>query len=178
MGQEGKRRPGQKTSEVKTMKITQKHVLIVVLLAVSAGLAYDSMANYMNPYIPVADVASNPAKYMGKSLQVIGIVEPGSVEFTNDGRLNFVLMDDSGSIPVTYQGIPPNNLEDEGNSVVVLGEIGDNEIIESEELLVKCPSKYEGEEPEQEGLSHVFLATIGVALLGAGYLVITMFTKK
>ena len=160
------------------MKITNKHILIVALLAVSAGLAYDSMTNYMNPYIPVADVASNPEKYRGKSLQVIGVVEPGSVEYTNDGRLNFVLMDDSGSIPVTYRGIPPNNLEDAGNSVVVLGELGDNEMIESEELLVKCPSKYEGEEPEEEGFSHVFLAAMGVALLGVGYLVITMFYKK
>ena len=60
------------------MKITNKHILIVVLLAVSIGLAYDSMANYMNPYIAVADVATNPSRYTGKSLQVIGVVEPGS----------------------------------------------------------------------------------------------------
>ena len=38
--------------------------------------------------------------------------------------------------------------------------------------------KYEGEEPEEEGFSHVFLAAMGVALLGVGYLVITMFYKK
>lgn len=160
------------------MKITTKQILIAVLLAVSVGLAYDSMTNYMNPYISVAEVASSPLKYVGKSLQVIGVVEPGSLELTNDGSLNFVLIDETGSsIKVTYRGIPPNNMEDEGNSVVVLGELGANGEIQSEELLVKCPSKYEGEE-EDTGISHVFLAAMGIAVLGIGYLVITMFYKK
>lgn len=160
------------------MKITTKQILIAVLLAVSIGLAYDSMANYMNPYIAVADVAANPSKYTGKSLQVIGVVEPGSLEFTNDGSLNFVLMDETGgSIKVTYRGIPPNNMEDEGSSVVVLGELGANGEIQSEELLVKCPSKYEGEE-EDTGISNIFIAAMGIAVLGIGYLVITMFYRK
>ncbi len=160
------------------MKITTKQILITVLLAVSMGLAYDSMTNYMNPYISVAEVAASPSKYMGKSLQVIGVVEPGSLELTNDGSLNFVLIDETGSsIKVTYRGIPPNNMEDEGNSVVVLGELGANGEIQSEELLVKCPSKYEGEE-EDTGISHVFLTAMGIAVLGIGYLVITMFYKK
>ena len=160
------------------MKITTKQILIAVLLVVSVGLAYDSMTNYMNPYIPVAEVAASPSKYMGKSLQVIGVVEPGSLEYTNDGSLNFVLIDETGgSIKVTYRGIPPNNMEDEGNSVVVLGELGANGEIQSEELLVKCPSKYEGEE-EDTGISNIFIAAMGIAVLGIGYLVITMFYKK
>lgn len=160
------------------MKITNKHVLIVVLLAVSVGLAYDSMTNYMNPYIAVADVVSDPSEYSGKNLQVIGVVEPGSLQYTNEGLLHFVLTDESGgSIRVTYRGIPPQNMEDEGNSVVVLGELMENGEIESEELLVKCPSKYEGEEPDS-GISHVFLAAIGVAVLGVGYLLVTMFYNK
>lgn len=161
------------------MKITSKQILVVVLLAVSVGLAYDSMTNYMNPYISVAEVKANPSKYMGKSLQVLGVVEPGSVELTNDGSLSFVLRDETGeTIKVTYRGIPPNNMEDEGNSVVVLGELDSNGELQSEELLVKCPSKYEGEEEEDTGVSHIFLAAMAIAVLGIGYLVITMFYKK
>lgn len=157
------------------MKIQNKHIIIILLLAVSAGLAYDSISNYMNPYIPVADIAANSAQYEGKSLQVIGAVEPGSLILSDDGEISFRLIDEGGSIKVTYRGIPPQNLEQEGNQVVVLGTLGDDGI-ESSQLLVKCPSKYEGE--DQEGYSHIFLAAIGVALLGVGYLVITMFYKK
>ena len=158
------------------MKIQSKHVLIIVLLALSVGLAYDSVSNYMNPYIPVSDISANQAKYTGKSLQVIGAVEPGSLIRTDDGSISFTLVDEQGSIKVTYRGVPPQNLEQEGNQVVVLGTLGADGEIESSQLLVKCPSKYEGE--DQQGYSHVFIAVIGVALLGVGYLVITMFYKK
>ena len=165
---------------MKAMKIKNKHIIIILLLVVSAGLAYDSISNYMNPYIPVSDIASDQARYEGRSLQVIGTVEPGSLIRTDDGSISFTLIDDTGesdgSIKVTYRGVPPQNLEQEGNQVVVLGTLGDEGEIESTQLLVKCPSKYEGE--DQQGFSHVFLAAIGVALLGVGYLVITMFYKK
>ena len=158
------------------MKIQNKHIIIIVLIVVSVGLAYDSVSNYVNPYIPVSDIAANQGKYTGKSLQVIGAVEPGSLLRTDDGSISFILIDDHDSIKVTYRGIPPQNLEQEGNQVVVLGTLHDNGEIESSQLLVKCPSKYEGE--EQQGISHVFLAAIGVALLGVGYLVLTMFNRK
>jgi len=158
------------------MKIQNKHIIIIILLAVSAGLAYDSISNYMNPYIPVSDIAANQAHYEGRSLQIIGVVEPGSLLRSDDGSISFTLIDDGGSIKVTYRGVPPQNLEQEGNQVVVLGTLGGDGEIESTQLLVKCPSKYEGE--DQQGVSHIFLAAIGVALLGVGYLVITMFYKK
>ena len=158
------------------MKIQSKHIIIIVLVALSVGLAYDSITNYMNPYIPVSDISSNQAQYEGKSLQIIGVVEPGSLLRSDDGSISFTLRDDDGSILVTYRGVPPQNLEQEGNQVVVLGTLGADGEIESSQLLVKCPSKYEGE--DQQGYSHVFLAAIAVALLGVGYLVITMFNKK
>jgi cytochrome c-type biogenesis protein CcmE len=161
---------------VNKLKIKSKYVIVIVLLAVSAGLAYDSISNYMNPYIPVSDISANHAQYAGKSLQVIGEVATGSLIRSDDGSISFTLKDNGGSIKVTYRGVPPQNLEQEGNQVVVLGTLGSNGEIESNQLLVKCPSKYEGE--EQQGISHVFLAAIGVALLGLGYIVVTMFYTK
>jgi len=161
------------------MKIQGKHILIIVLAALSVGLAYDSIANYMNPYIPVSDIANNQAQYQGKSLQIIGVVEPGSLIRSDDGSLSFTLLDEDGSgrgILITYHGVPPQNLEQEGNKVVVLGTLGSDGEIQSTQLLVKCPSKYEAE--DQQGYSHIFLAVIAVALLGVGYLIILMFNKK
>ena len=158
------------------MKIQSKHIIIIVLLAVSIGLAYDSISNYVNPYIPVSDIVNDQAKYQGKSLQIIGVVKPGSVILTDSGYMNFTLTDGQDSILVTYRGIPPQNLEDEGNKVVVLGTLGAHGEIQSSQLLVKCPSKYEGQ--DQTGYSYVFLAAIAVAIIGVGYLVITMFYKK
>jgi cytochrome c-type biogenesis protein CcmE len=158
------------------MKIQNKHIIIIILLMVSVGLAYDGISNYMNPYIPVSEIVTNHAQYEGRSLQIIGEIEPGSLIRTDDGSISFTLIDEKGSIRVTYRGVPPQNLEQEGNQVVVLGTLRNDGEIDSSQLLVKCPSKYEGD--DQQGYSHVFLAAIGVALLGVGYFLITTFYKK
>ena len=158
------------------MKIQNKHIIIIVLLALSIVLAYDSVSNYINPYIPVSDITANQGKYTGKSLQIIGEMESGSLIRTDDGSISFTLIDDLGSIRVTYRGIPPSNLEEEGNQVVVLGTLQENGEIDSSQLLVKCPSKYEGE--EQQGQSHILLTVIGIVFIGIGYIVVTMFMRK
>jgi cytochrome c-type biogenesis protein CcmE len=158
------------------MKIHRKHIIIIVLLALSAGLAYDSISNYVNPYTSVTDISLNKAQYSGKSLQLIGEVKPGSLIRSDDGSISFTLTDEGGSIKVTYRGIPPQNLEQEGSQIVVLGTLESNGEIESNKLLVKCPSKYEGE--GEQGISHVFMASIGIALLGLGYIIVTTIYRK
>lgn len=157
------------------MKITNKHIIIVVLLALSAGLAYDSLSNYINPYVSVTEIVSKSTSYTGKNLQVMGKMSADSLERGDDGSLSFDLTDGSSYITVTYKGIPPQNLDPE-NEIVVVGSIEDGGTLQASQIMVKCPSKYEGEDSGQ--LSHVFIAGMGVALLGAGYLAYTMFWKK
>ena len=48
---------------------------------------------------------------------------------------------------------------------------------EARQILVKCPSKYEEEEPPQQN-NHVFLVGVGVALVAVAYLGVTMFWKR
>jgi cytochrome c-type biogenesis protein CcmE len=157
------------------MKITNKHIIIVVLLALSAGLAYDSLSNYINPYVSVTEIVSKSTSYTGKSLQVMGKLSADSLERGDDGSLSFDLTDGSSYITVTYKGIPPQNLDPE-NEIVVVGSIQDGGTLQASQIMVKCPSKYEGEDSGQ--ISHVFIAGMGVAVLGAGYLAYTIFWKK
>ena len=156
------------------MKIQKKHIIIIILLALSAGLAYDSLFNYVNPYISVTDIINQKNLYKDKSLQVIGVIEANSLQRSDNGSIGFSLTDGMKTINVLYNGIPPQNLEP-GNDIVVVGSLTDAGL-KATQILVKCPSKYEDD--QQQGTSHVFLATMGVALLGVGYLVFTMFWKK
>jgi cytochrome c-type biogenesis protein CcmE len=157
------------------MQIRSRHIVVIILLALSAGLAYDSLSNYVNPYISVTEVVSQSNQYQGRSLQVIGEVEANSIQRSDDGSIGFTLTDGSASIDVSYRGIPPQNLE-QGNDIVVVGSLTEAGLIEASQIMVKCPSKYEGE--DQQGMSHVFLAALAVAALGVGYLVFTMVWKK
>jgi hypothetical protein len=86
------------------MKIQGKHVVAGVLLLFSAGLAFDSVSNYINPYLSVTQVALNFNRYSGKSIQVMGIVEPGSFIRGDGGTIKFTLTDGQESLPVQFTG--------------------------------------------------------------------------
>ncbi len=149
--------------------------MVVVLLALSVGLAYDSVSNYVNPYVSVTDVLVDAERYQGRSMQVIGEVIPESLERSDDGSMSFLITDGESEIEVHYTGAPPQNLE-QGNEVVVVGSLSEAGVLDASSLLVKCPSKYEGD--DEQGVSHVFLAGMAVAALGVAYLLFTMWKKS
>lgn len=158
------------------MKIQGKHMVAGVLLLFSVGLAFDSVSNYINPYLSVTQVALNLDKYSGKSIQVMGIVELGSFIRGDGGMIRFTLTDGMESLPVQFKGAAPQNF-DEGKDVVAVGSLTGEASLDAAKILVKCPSKYEGENPPQQN-NHIFLAAMGVALLAVGYLAFTTFWKR
>jgi cytochrome c-type biogenesis protein CcmE len=158
------------------MKIQGKHMVAGVLLLLSAGLAFDSISNYINPYLSVTQVALNLERYSGKSIQVMGIVELGSFIRGDGGTMQFTLTDGQESLPVQFTGATPQNF-DEGKDVVAVGSLTGEASLEAAQLLVKCPSKYEGENPPQQN-NHIFLTAVALAALAVVYLAVTTFWKR
>ncbi len=158
------------------MKIKGKYLVAGTLLIFSAFLAYDSLSNYISPYLSVTMVVRNLDQYQGKSLQIMGVVESGTFDRGNNGTIRFAINDGTEAISVIYTGALPQNF-DEGKDVVVVGSLNGDETVEARQILVKCPSKYEGEDPPQQN-NHVFLVGMGVALVAVAYLGVTMFWKR
>jgi cytochrome c-type biogenesis protein CcmE len=158
------------------MKISGKYLVAGILIIFSAFLAYDSLSNYVNPYLSVTNVVRNIDQYQGKSLQVMGVVQTGTFDRGNDGTIRFAINDGTEALDVVYTGALPQNF-DEGKDVVIVGSLNGDETVEARQILVKCPSKYEGEETPQQN-NHFFLATLGVALVAVAYLGVTMFWKR
>jgi cytochrome c-type biogenesis protein CcmE len=158
------------------MRIQGKHVVAGVLLLLSAGLAFDSISNYINPYLSVTQVALNLERYSGKSIQVMGIVKSGSFIRGDGGTIQFTLTDGQESLPVQFTGATPQNF-DEGKDVVAVGSLTGEASLEAAQLLVKCPSKYEGENPPQQN-NHIFLAAVALAIIAVAYLAVTTFWKR
>jgi len=158
------------------MKIKGKYLVAGMLLLFSAFLAYDSLSNYVNPYLSVTTVVRNLDQYQGKSLQVMGVVESGTFDRGNEGTIRFAINDGTEAIDVIYTGALPQNF-DEGKDVVIVGSLNGDQTVEARQILVKCASKYEVEEPPQQN-NHVFLVGMGVALVAVAYLGVTMFWKR
>ena len=97
------------------------------------------------------DEGVDEAKKAGRTVQVMGALEKGTSRYDTAAKvLNFHLVDPKTKevIPVAYSDTKPANFE-EAVSIVAIGKY-DGKTFVAEKLLVKCPSKYQGEEVEKQ----------------------------
>jgi cytochrome c-type biogenesis protein CcmE len=120
--------------------MSMKVIVAVVLLAVAATVGVSSFKRTMTPYIGFAEArsASGLVQVNGK------LADKDYILKAEEQFLRFNLKDEHGDVmPVEYRGVIPGNF-DQAVSVVAIGKFaGDH--FEAEQLLVKCPSKYQAE---------------------------------
>ncbi|MGH9442334.1 MAG: cytochrome c maturation protein CcmE [Thermoanaerobaculia bacterium] len=121
------------------------YIVAAVLAAAFLVLGVTSFKKTLTPYVSF-DVAM---KTRG-SVQVMGSLEKGSESYdTGRQELAFSILDDHGrTLPVVYRGIKPANFRD-ALSIVAIGRF-DAGALRADKLLVKCPSKYQGQETERQ----------------------------
>ena len=117
-----------------------KAMLAVVLLVVATAIGITSFKKSVTPYISFAE-----AREAQGLVQVNGILaDKQYVMKPNEQFLSFRLRDSKGEIlPVTYHGVVPGNF-DQATSIVAIGHYREGSFA-AEQLLVKCPSKYQAE---------------------------------
>lgn len=120
------------------MKIT--YIVAGVLLTIAAAFGFSSFRKSVTPYI-----AFDEARRSTGLVQVNGTLADKNYVLKKDEQyLEFKLKDSHGEVmPVTYHGVIPGNF-DQATSVVAIGRYQDGRF-EAEQLLVKCPSKYQAE---------------------------------
>ena len=158
------------------MKLNKKYGVVAVFLVASAFLAYNGLNNYVNPYISVTQILSKPDRYIGRDIQVIGVADFDSVEPEEGGIVKFDITDEGQRLSIVFQGSLPQNF-DQSDQVVVIGSVTEEGYVESDQLLVKCPTKYESTEETPQS-NTLFIAAMLVAVLALGYLGVTMLWKK
>jgi len=122
-----------------------KVIVAVVLLAVAATVGVSSFKRTMTPYIGFAEArtASGLVQVNGKLADKDYILKP------EEQFLRFNLQDEHGDVmPVEYRGVIPGNF-DQAVSVVAIGKFQADHF-EAQQLLVKCPSKYQAEAERAE----------------------------
>ena len=119
------------------------------LLLGFAAFSLSSFTKSVTPYVSFAE-----ARSATRMVQVAGGLEKASTRYDETaGNLHFTLLDPQSreAIPVRYQGLKPANFED-AVSIVAIGHYdrADREFV-ADQLLVKCPSKYQGAEVKEYG---------------------------
>ena len=113
---------------------------IAPVLAIAVSLTLwglkDSISFFYTP--SQADAANPPP---GRSIQLGGLVSPGTVVKHPDGRVDFVVADKISADKVSFQGDLPD-LFREGQGIVAMGAFREDGVFEAKQVLAKHDEKY------------------------------------
>jgi cytochrome c-type biogenesis protein CcmE len=129
------------------MKKGRLYLLGGLILIAFAGFSLSSFRQTLTPYVGYGE-----ARNASRMVQVMGALAKGSSSYERArGSLLFTLRDPKSqeTLRVRYQGVKPANFED-AISIVAIGQFDPGaQEFKAAQLLVKCPSKYQGAEIEK-----------------------------
>ena len=121
-------------------KKTRMAAVAIILVAIIGLVAYAMLNLFVDPYVSVDTVVENPDVYMGRTIQVKGTLQPGSLTVTAD-NVTLVIEGDNHTITVLLLGEVPDMID--GQEIVAIGTLESSSLIRATEILTSCPSKYE-----------------------------------
>ncbi|MGE5576062.1 MAG: cytochrome c maturation protein CcmE [Syntrophothermus sp.] len=119
------------------MKRTYLVGIVVILAFALFGIG--TFKKSVTPYVTFAE-----ARKLSIPVQVSGVRVPGEERYdVEEKAFRFLMQDNSGDrLEVVYDGVKPANFE-EATGIVAIGKYADG-VFRASQLLVKCPSKYQG----------------------------------
>lgn len=129
--------------------MNKRYLIGIGIIVICGGVAFSAFRGSLTPYVGFAE-----ARELDRNCQVYGSIDKENVHYdAADGTLHFRIIDEDGAVlPVAFQGVTPGNF-DQATSVVCLGQYDDGTFY-ANQLLVKCPSKYQGLETAGEENLH------------------------
>jgi len=119
----------------------------LVIAGLIAYLIVSSISSAGAYYREVGEVLDQQAALVGKNLRVSGNVVTESITYDAPTlNLSFLISDPADpakTVPIHFHGVQPDQMTREGSSAIVEGQMRPNGTVEANNLLLKCPSRYE-----------------------------------
>lgn len=158
------------------MKLNKFVIGGVLILGAVAFLIWSATASTSEYFLTIDELKADGASVMNRNLRVSGAVIGDTIQYdaqsltltfevahvpadnaalaTEGGlaqALHEAVMDPARSrMTIVYVGPKPDLLRNEAQAIVT-GRLGEDGVFYAEELLLKCPTKYEEAVPEQAG---------------------------
>lgn len=123
-------------------------VTAIIMIAVAA--VFFGMSGNQAAYYKTVDEAAQDQSLVGERVKIGGAVVTGSWD-RKSNPMRFVIRDENdkdgtgATLKVVYNGPVPSTFGD-GVTAIVTGPLNDKGEIEAQEMITKCPSKYESAE--------------------------------
>jgi cytochrome c-type biogenesis protein CcmE len=129
-------------------------ILVAVVLAVIAYLAFSSIGSALVYYRTPSEVIELGGSAIGQTMRLGGQVEVGSVS-GDPTDLTFVLTDGEAEITVHSTAAPTRSFR-EGSGAVVEGALRDDGVFEATRVIVKHDENYEAPQPGTQPSDRAF----------------------
>jgi cytochrome c-type biogenesis protein CcmE len=162
------KKKGLRSNQIKFLISGGLFIIAVIIMIISATRATAEF------FMTIEELKDSEGELQGQNLRVSGAVLGESIRFdSGTGLLHFtiahipadedltkeegalsevlhqaVLDPDNPRLEVVYEGAKPDMLRDEAQAILT-GQINSDGVFFAEELLLKCPSKYEEALPDQ-----------------------------
>ena len=121
-----------------------RKILLIALLVGFVAYAGFNLAERVTPYVSIAE-----ARASANAVQVKGLLDKNFVPQQTCDEFTFSLQDeDTGeTLRVKFDGVKPDQF-DEAYHIVAVGKFdSSDDSFHAKKLLIKCPTKYEGQNP-------------------------------
>ncbi|MEM7437858.1 MAG: cytochrome c maturation protein CcmE [Myxococcota bacterium] len=132
-------------------------VKVGAVFVVLVGVAGWLLTGSDNPFVYsklVHEVMREPDSFEGRRLRVEGELRQGSIQFRESPcEWRFVIFKEDQEMPVRFpQCVVPDTFRDGmGIQVTVQGELGDDGVFLANQVIPRCPSKYEMQQRLEAG---------------------------
>lgn len=122
----------------------------LIILAIFS-LLITSIPSFASTEVSLSEILNKPNEYNGEFLTIEGVLDENSIDWNADSiELNFQILDENDRrLSVYHKGVRPDNFTD-GIIVILTGYVNQNGTFEAEQILTKCPSKFESVDQNSE----------------------------
>ena len=121
----------------------------LIILGAIAAFALSNFQSNVVYYYTVPELQTQKTRLMGQTIRINGPLDQSSINLDQKTMTLKFNLKESGMVqPVVYTGVVPDTLTS-GESVVAEGRLDAAGVFQADSILVKCPSKYEKEDPKQ-----------------------------
>lgn len=121
---------------------------VVILVGAISYIIFSSMGQGSVYYYKVGEIKNLSSNQLKKRSRVAGKLDKKSVKYDeNKGKLTLTIYEGKEKIKIYYDGTIPDTLF-KGEELIAEGNFKDKKIFLADNIITKCPSKYEAKGKE------------------------------